>query len=153
MMTEKQGRHMADLEKEFCHALTGRAVWEKIKKKHGIAGRCGLVIFPSADAAVNHEAAALLPVYMERTFLQKTVAATDQGEVVSMLEKAGHRDVRCESLTHVEMRRLLKYYRLVSFWTFTTVVSLEEPFGNVSLLHNKELDLGSYILSAIYKVR
>lgn len=144
---------MADLEKEFCHALKGRRIWQEIKGRHGGANMFGLVMFPSEDSVVNSEAVALLPRYKERMFLQKVVAVTSQGGVIHALETAGYEDICCESLSHKEMKQLLTYYRLVPFCVYTAVVSLEEPFGNASLLYNGGMDLRSYILLSIYKVR
>ena len=144
---------MIELEKEFCCACGGMPVWHKIKKKYNLTDRFGLVIFPMADFNINCVAVKLLPDYIERMFLQNAVAVTDQEEGVRLLREIECEKVFCESVSHEEMRQLLRYYRLVQFCTHIIVISLEIPFGNDTFLRNSGINLHSYISSAIYKMR
>lgn len=144
---------MFDLEKEFCCAKEGRLVWHKIKNKYSFTNMFGLVIFPMTDMNINKEAVALLPDYKEQMFLQKIVVVTNQEAVICELKAAAYENICYELVSDEQMRQLLMYYRLVYFCAHIVVVSLEEPLGNTLLLRNERVNLKTYILSAIYKVR
>lgn len=144
---------MADLEKKFCYALAGRCIWKKIKESNNFTNRDGLIIFPSNDFNVNSQVITLMPDYKKRMVLKRIVLVTDQENVIHMVENVGDKEIYWERIAHEEMEQLLKYYRLVHFCGHVSVVSLEEPFGNTSLLYDAGINLSSYILSAIFKVR
>ena len=102
---------------------------------------------------MNSAAIELLPDYRAQMFLAKIVAVTDQEDVFGTLGKLKYENICCEKISGEEMKKLLKYYCLVVFCAHTAVVSLQEPFGNYSLLQDGGIDLKSFIFSAIYKVR
>lgn len=142
---------MVDLGTESCSVREGWQVWQDLKGKYRFTNTCGLVVFPALDLAVNREAVAMLPSYMEQRHLQKVIVVTDRDDVADMVELAGHKDVSWEKISDEAMESLLRYYRLICFWLHIAVVSLEEPFGNDSVLCNGKADLRSYVYSSIYR--
>lgn len=142
-----------DVEKEFQEAREGRLIWLEIKRKYSFTNSFGLTIFPTEDFDLNTEAIILLTDYKKQMFLQKIVTVTNQLDVFNTLKQFEYEDIYCEKISDQEMKLLLKYYQLIKFCAHIAVVSLQEPFGNYSLIYDGEIDLKKYIFSAIYKVR
>lgn len=144
---------MAELEKEFRHALSGREVWLKIKKKYEFTNEFGIVLFPSENQDLNTEAAALLPSYKSRAALKKVVAVTCRKSAACLLSCLAEENIEYEMLGQEEMEDLLGYYRLVSFCAHVIVVSLDKPYCEKHFLTETGITLENFVKNAIYRVR
>lgn len=144
---------MIDLEKEFGQALNGRDIWLKIKEKYSFISPYELIIFPTENHVLNKEAIKALPVYIDKVFLDRVVAVTDQELVIESIAGLGLENICCEKITSEEMSVLLTYYRLVTFYPHVSVISLAEPYGDDYFFCESEIDTQNFILSAVFKVR
>ncbi len=135
-----------DLQIKISEAMSGRVIWNDLKRKYKVTESDVVVIVESTDKCLVSKSIELLREYTDRKNLDREIiiccsdtqlAPCDDRRIVVQKGKD-------------ELNALLRFYRMIQFTKNIVVISLSMPFGNKGIVGKVGITLEDYIRDAIY---
>jgi hypothetical protein len=114
----------------FIAAWRGRALWLRLRKRHGIDDGAYMVAFIEDDPALNEVALARIADLIADRRARGVVIVTDQARIVEQIGDDTQGILAVEVLTSRQIDALLSYYELCQFSVRVFFVSLTRPYPN-----------------------
>jgi hypothetical protein len=136
-------------------AWRGRALWLRLRKRHGIDNGAYVVAFIEDDQALNQVALAHIADLIADRQARGVVVVTDQDWVIGQIGEDTDGILAVEVLTDREIEALLSYYELCQFSARVFFVSLTRPYSNhlwrMTGINGVTLD--DLVCLSIYRIR
>ena len=134
-----------NIECEIMQARRGLIIWKSIKEKYQLSDCDCVVCFPTSNEQLNNVASSHVDRYAKAKYYKRAILLMEEGVEISMRETREDVDIVKEYLDDQSMKSLVYFFRLMSVGNNVTVVSAEEPFGNLNLIGKYGIDMEEYV--------